>query len=65
MLHGGILFTAVTGFVVQNYSYTPIWIVSALAYPVGLSILWRLLPHGPATRRDDDTGKVHTIRSIA
>ncbi len=62
---GGILFTAATGFVVQNYSYTPIWVASALAYPVGLSILWRLLPHGRSTRRDDDTGKVHTIRSIA
>jgi MFS transporter, ACS family, hexuronate transporter len=40
---GGILFTAGTGYVVQNYSYTPVWIATAITYPIGLALLVALL----------------------
>ena len=40
---GGVVFTAVTGYVVQNYSYTPIWIASAVMYPVGWMLAWLLM----------------------
>jgi MFS transporter, ACS family, hexuronate transporter len=40
---GGILFTAGTGYVVQNYSYTPVWIATATTYPIGLALLLVLL----------------------
>jgi ACS family hexuronate transporter-like MFS transporter len=35
---GGILFTAGTGYAVQHYSYTPVWVASALMYPLGLTL---------------------------
>ena len=41
---GGVVFTAVTGYVVQHYSYTPIWIASAVMYPIGWLAAWRLMP---------------------
>lgn len=40
---GGILFTAGTGYVVQHYSYTPIWVASAVMYPFGLVLSFLLL----------------------
>ncbi len=40
---GGIAFTALTGFVVQYFSYTPIWIASAMMYPFGYLIVSALL----------------------
>lgn len=40
---GGILFTAATGYVVQRFSYSPIWIASGLMYPVGYLVLSVLL----------------------
>jgi len=36
---GGILFMAATGYIVQHFSYTPIWIASAVMYPIGFVIL--------------------------
>ena len=41
---GGVVFTAVTGYVVQHYSYTPIWIASAVMYPLGWLAAWKLMP---------------------
>lgn len=40
---GGILFTALTGYLVQNGSYTYVWIVSAFMYPAGFLIMSLLL----------------------
>ena len=40
---GGILFTAGTGYVVQHYSYTPVWVASGLMYPFGLALSFLLL----------------------
>jgi ACS family hexuronate transporter-like MFS transporter len=40
---GGILFTAGTGYVVQHYSYTPVWVASAVMYPFGLVLSFLLL----------------------
>jgi MFS transporter, ACS family, hexuronate transporter len=40
---GGILFTAGTGYAVQHYSYTPVWVASAVMYPFGLALLSLLL----------------------
>jgi ACS family hexuronate transporter-like MFS transporter len=47
---GGILFTAGTGYVVQHYSYTPVWVASAVMYPFGLVLSFLLLrrPSHPA-----------------
>ncbi|HWQ55468.1 MAG TPA: MFS transporter [Bryobacteraceae bacterium] len=53
---GGILFMAVTGYLVQHYSYTPVWIATAVMYPVGYLLLRVLLrgydpnPHKPRPR---------------
>jgi len=40
---GGIVTTAITGYVVQHYSYTPLWIGSALLYPLALGLCVLLL----------------------
>lgn len=40
---GGMLFTLATGYLVQNFSYTPVWIASALMYPLGYFLLSTLL----------------------
>jgi ACS family hexuronate transporter-like MFS transporter len=40
---GGILFTAGTGYVVQHYSYTPVWVASAVMYPIAFVLLFLLL----------------------
>jgi ACS family hexuronate transporter-like MFS transporter len=40
---GGILFTAATGYVVQHYSYAPVWVASAVMYPFGLVLSFLLL----------------------
>ncbi len=40
---GGIGFTAATGYLVQHYSYTPVWIATAVMYPAGYLALHRLL----------------------
>jgi MFS transporter, ACS family, hexuronate transporter len=40
---GGIVFTAATGYLVQHYSYTPVWVASAVTYPIGLLLLFLLL----------------------
>lgn len=49
---GGILFTAGTGYVVQHYSYTPVWIASATTYPIGLIILFLLLRRSSPFQRE-------------
>ena len=40
---GGILFTAGTGYVVQHFSYTPVWVASTVMYPTGLLLVCLLL----------------------
>jgi ACS family hexuronate transporter-like MFS transporter len=45
---GGILFTAGTGYVVQHYSYTPVWVASAVMYPFGLVLSFLLLRRPPS-----------------
>jgi ACS family hexuronate transporter-like MFS transporter len=49
---GGILFTAGTGYVVQHYSYTPVWIASAVMYPFGLLLSFLLLQPSPRQKED-------------
>ena len=50
---GGVAFTAVTGYLVQHYSYTPVWFLSAVLCPVGWFVGWLLLrrnaPAAPAS----------------
>jgi ACS family hexuronate transporter-like MFS transporter len=50
---GGVAFTAVTGYLVQHYSYTPVWFLSAVLCPVGWFVGWLLLrrnaPGAPAS----------------
>jgi ACS family hexuronate transporter-like MFS transporter len=54
---GGILFTAGTGYVVQHYSYTPVWVASAVMYPFGLVLSFLLLrrPSHPAVELTPST----------
>ncbi len=40
---GGIIFNSSTGYVVEHYSYAPVWIASALTYPIGFLLLFVLL----------------------
>ena len=40
---GAAVFTMITGYVVENFSYTPIWIASATMYPSGWLLGWLLL----------------------
>jgi ACS family hexuronate transporter-like MFS transporter len=40
---GGVAFTAATGYLVQHYSYTPVWFLSAVLCPVGWVVGWWLL----------------------
>lgn len=47
---GGIFFTAGTGYVVQHYSYTPIWVASAVMYPIGLILVFLLLRQSSSAR---------------
>jgi ACS family hexuronate transporter-like MFS transporter len=44
---GGVVFTAATGYVVQHYSYSPIWVASALMFPIGWLVGWTLLRRNP------------------
>lgn len=41
---GGVAFTSLTGYIVQHYSYAPIWVASAMMYPAGLLCLRILMP---------------------
>jgi ACS family hexuronate transporter-like MFS transporter len=41
---GGVAFTALTGYIVQRYSYAPIWVASAMMYPAGLLCMRILMP---------------------
>ena len=43
---GGVIFTGITGFVVENYSYGMIFIVMGFMHPVALAVLHALTPHG-------------------
>lgn len=45
---GGVAFTAAIGYLVQYYSYTPVWIATAVTYPLGLCCLHALLGRRPA-----------------
>jgi len=49
---GGILFTGGTGYVVQHYSYTPVWVASAVMLPIGIGILFLIL-HNPRDQRSE------------
>jgi ACS family hexuronate transporter-like MFS transporter len=49
---GGILFTAGTGYVVQHYSYTPVWIASAVLYPICFLLTYLLLRRPPRENAD-------------
>ncbi|MGH9325932.1 MAG: MFS transporter [Terriglobia bacterium] len=40
---GGILFTAGTGYLVEHYSYAPVFLASAITLPIGLVLLFLLL----------------------
>jgi ACS family hexuronate transporter-like MFS transporter len=51
---GGILFTAGTGYAVQHYSYTPVWVASAVMYPFGLTLLSLLLRRSSPSNRPGD-----------
>jgi MFS transporter, ACS family, aldohexuronate transporter len=41
---GGIIASLCTGYVVTNFSYTPIFIISGLMHPFALFVVYRLLP---------------------
>lgn len=43
---GGVIFTGITGFVVENYSYGMIFFVMGFLHPVALAVLHVLTPHG-------------------
>ena len=43
---GGVIFTGITGFVVENYSYGLIFFVMGFLHPVALAVLHVLTPHG-------------------
>jgi ACS family hexuronate transporter-like MFS transporter len=49
---GGVIFTAFTGYAVTHYSYTPVWIVSGMTYPLGLLIMYLLLRKGHSSSRE-------------
>jgi ACS family hexuronate transporter-like MFS transporter len=51
---GGILFTAGTGYAVQHYSYTPVWVASAVMYPLGLTLSSLLLRRTSPSNRPGD-----------
>jgi ACS family hexuronate transporter-like MFS transporter len=41
---GGILANLGTGYVVQNFSYTPIFLLAGLMHPLATFLIYRLLP---------------------
>jgi ACS family hexuronate transporter-like MFS transporter len=41
---GGILANLGTGWVVQHYSYAPIFLIAGLMHPLSLTLVWLLLP---------------------
>jgi ACS family hexuronate transporter-like MFS transporter len=43
---GGVIFTGITGFVVENYSYGMIFFVMGFLHPIALAVLHVLTPHG-------------------
>ena len=43
---GGVIFTGITGFVVESYSYGMIFFVMGFMHPVALAVLHALTPHG-------------------
>lgn len=41
---GGILANLTTGWVVQNFSYSPVFLAAGLMHPLSAVLVWRLLP---------------------
>jgi ACS family hexuronate transporter-like MFS transporter len=58
---GGILFTAGTGYAVQHYSYTPVWVASAVMYPLGLTLSSLLLRRTSSFKGPVDLGSPHEL----
>jgi ACS family hexuronate transporter-like MFS transporter len=48
---GGILANFGTGWVVQHFSYTPIFVMAGLMHPLGIAIVYWLLPNDRFSRR--------------
>ncbi len=48
---GGILANVGTGWVVQHFSYTPIFVMAGLMHPLGIAIVYWLLPNERFSRR--------------
>ena len=41
---GGILANLGTGYIVQNYSYAPVFLMAGLMHPLSMFLVWKMLP---------------------